>query len=91
MKELLREYLPLRNADDPAQVLEDLPSAMALNGEMWAIVAEAARSRRQAARISSSAAVVLQGASESNTVGFQKFMFYMFFQTLGDLNFQRAC
>ncbi len=44
LKELLREYLPLRNADDPAQVLEDLPSAMALNGEMWAIVAEAARS-----------------------------------------------
>jgi hypothetical protein len=44
MKELLREYLPLRIADDPSQVQANIRSSMALHAEMWAIQAEVARS-----------------------------------------------
>ena len=45
MKELLREYLPLRIApDDTSQVQVNVQRSMALHAEMWAIAKEVARS-----------------------------------------------
>lgn len=44
LKELAREYLPLRIADDPSQVQANIQRSVALHAEMWALVAEAARS-----------------------------------------------
>jgi hypothetical protein len=45
LQELLREYLPLRIASsDRAEVLANLKLSTELHGEMWAIVAEVARS-----------------------------------------------
>jgi hypothetical protein len=45
IKELLREYLPLRIAGgDPSQVQTSLQRAAALHAEMWAIAAQVARS-----------------------------------------------
>lgn len=44
LKELLREYLPLRIADDPSAVQENVKRSMALHPQMWALVSEAARS-----------------------------------------------
>jgi hypothetical protein len=44
MKELLREYLPLRIAGDSSQVQANIQRSMALHAEMWAIAAEVARS-----------------------------------------------
>ncbi len=44
MKELLREYLPLRIVDDPAEVPANMQASVALHADMWAIQAEVARS-----------------------------------------------
>lgn len=44
LKELVRVYLPLRIADDPDQVEENIQRSVTLHSEMWALVAEAARS-----------------------------------------------
>ncbi len=45
MRELLREYLPLRIAsDDQAQVQANIQRSVQLHAEMWAITAEVARS-----------------------------------------------
>lgn len=45
MKELLREYLPLRIAtDDTALIRVNIQRSLALHAEMWAIAAEVARS-----------------------------------------------
>jgi len=44
LKELLREYLPLRIVGDGADVQEGIRASVALHAEMWALVAEAARS-----------------------------------------------
>ncbi len=45
MRELLRDYLPLRIApDDTAQVQANVQQSMALHAEMWAIQKEVARS-----------------------------------------------
>ena len=45
MRELLREYLPLRIATgDPAQVLANVERSTELHAEMWAIAAQVARS-----------------------------------------------
>jgi hypothetical protein len=44
MRELLREYLPLRIADDGARVQENIRRSMELHAQMWTITAEVARS-----------------------------------------------
>jgi hypothetical protein len=44
MKEMLREYLPLRIVDDTTDVAAGIQRSAALHAEMWALVAEAARS-----------------------------------------------
>lgn len=44
LKELVREYLPLRIADDTSKVQANIQQSVALHAEMWALVAEAARS-----------------------------------------------
>jgi hypothetical protein len=44
MKELLRQYLPLRIVDDPAQVPANIQRSAAMHARMWAINAEVARS-----------------------------------------------
>jgi hypothetical protein len=44
LKELVREYLPLRIVDDPSQIGASIQRSTALQGQMWALVAEAARS-----------------------------------------------
>src|SRR4029079_9271315 len=45
MRELLREYLPVRIAtDDRAQVVANIQRSVELHAQMWAIAAEVARS-----------------------------------------------
>jgi hypothetical protein len=44
LKELVREYLPLRIVDDPSQIAQNIGRSVALHAQMWALVAEAARS-----------------------------------------------
>lgn len=44
MKELLREYLPLRIVDDTSEVQANLERSTELHADMWAIQAEVARS-----------------------------------------------
>ena len=44
MRELVREYLPLRIADDQATVQANIQRSVAMHAEMWALVASAARS-----------------------------------------------
>jgi hypothetical protein len=44
MRELLREYLPLRVVDGTSQVQENVRRSMELHAQMWTITAEVARS-----------------------------------------------
>lgn len=44
LKELVREYLPLRIVDDPSQIPQNIGRSVALHAQMWGLVAEAARS-----------------------------------------------
>jgi hypothetical protein len=44
MKQLLREYLPLRIVDEATDVAADSQRSVALHAQMWALVADAARS-----------------------------------------------
>ena len=44
LKELIRQYLPLRIADDPSAIQGNIQRSVALHAEMWAVLAEAARS-----------------------------------------------
>jgi hypothetical protein len=44
LKELVREYLPLRIVDDPSQISQSIGRSVALQAQMWALEAEAARS-----------------------------------------------
>jgi hypothetical protein len=44
LKELVREYLPLRIAGEGSNVQESIQRSVALHADMWALVAEAARS-----------------------------------------------
>ena len=44
LKELVREYLPLRIAGDPSKVQDNIERSIALHAQMWALEAEAARS-----------------------------------------------
>jgi len=43
LKELVREYLPLRIVDDPSEVQANVQRSVAMHAQMWALIRDAAR------------------------------------------------